>query len=504
VLIIADDLSWEHLGAYGSTDVRTPNIDRLADEGITFSNAFVSTSSCTPSRASILTGRNGFELRQGASLWGYLPTDYLVYPDLLEARGYMVGGTGKGWGPGFLMDRDRNPVGRLYNDFEADPYSHLFDRTEVSRVDYAENLGDFLRQTGEEPFSLWVGTYEPHRGYTPGLAESQGRPHPELIQVPDFLPDTLPVKEDLNDYLFEVEHIDAQVGRVIDVLGEQGKLDNTIILFTSDNGMPFPRAKATLYDYGTRMPLIVWWGDHIDGGRIVSDMISHTDIAPTLLEVAGVAVPDEMSGTSFLSRVLSSVNGNADTSRDRVVMYRERHAWCCEGGTTFPSRAIRTRDYLFIWNAEPDTQPGDVDGGPTRSLLTENQAKYAALYDLTFGRRPVFELYDVSADPYQLNNLIDDTAHRPIADRLREDLLAYLRERGDPRMSGDETVFRHTPYFGHLFELGLLEWATDRDGRRFTEREVVELLRQAYEVRGEDEAFNRVAEHEGWPNDTRE
>lgn len=213
VLIIADDLSWEHLGAYGFTDVRTPNIDRLADEGIVFSSAFVSTSSCTPSRASILTGRNGFELRQGASLWGYLPTEYVVYPELLEARGYVVGGTGKGWGPGFLMDRDRNPVGRLYNDIEADPYGRAFDRTEVSRVDYAGNLSVFLQQVGEEPFSFWVGTYEPHRGYTPGLAEYQGRLAPESIRVPDFLPDTLPVKEDLNEYLFEVEHIDMQVGR---------------------------------------------------------------------------------------------------------------------------------------------------------------------------------------------------------------------------------------------------------------------------------------------------
>jgi uncharacterized sulfatase len=286
---------------------------------------------------------------------------------------------------------------------------------------------------------------------------------------------------------------------VIEVLDEQGKLDNTIILFTSDNGMPFPRAKATLYDYGTHMPLLVWWGDNIDGGRIVSDMISLTDVAPTLLEIAGIAVPDEMSGTSFLPQVLSSESGNTDASRDRVFLYRERHGWCCEGGTTFPSRAIRTRDFLFIWNAEPDVLPADVDGSPTRRLLTENRAEYAALYDLSFGKQPEFELYDVKADPYQMHNLIGDAAHRLIADALREGLFEYLRERGDPRMSGDETVFRHTPYFGHLFELGLLQWATDRDGRNFTEAEVAELLRQAYEVRGEGEAFNRVADHEGWP-----
>lgn len=498
VFIIADDLSWEHLGAYGSAEVRTPNIDRLAEEGIVFSNSFVSAPSCTPSRASILTGRNGFELEQGASLWGYLPDDYSLYTDLLEAEGYEVAGTGKGWGPGFLMGRTRNPAGRLYSDIRARPYARLFDRTQISSVDYSANFSAFLRNVDEGPFCFWVGTYEPHRGYTRGLAESQGRPDPRSIRVPDFLPDALPVQEDLNEYMFEIEHIDRHVGEIIDVLRRQDKLDNTIILFTSDNGMPFPRAKATLYDHGTRMPLILWWGDNIEGGRTVSDMISHTDIAPTLLELAGAEVPTQMSGKSFLAQVLSDKSGEIDPGRDRVYLYRERHGWCCEAGEPFASRAVRTKDYLFIWNVDPDVKPDDVDDGPTRRVLTENRERYRHLYDLTFGKRPEFELYEVKSDPYQMHNLIEDKAYTQIAEALRENLFGYLRTREDPRMLGNQDVFTYTPYFGHLFELGILDWAQDRDGRRFSEEEIVELLDEAYSLKGESEAFRRIAEFENW------
>ncbi len=498
VFIIADDLSWEHLGAYGSTEVRTPNIDRLAAEGIVFTNSFVSTSSCTPSRASILTGRNGFELSQGATLWGYLPIRLATYPDLLEAAGYRVGATGKGWGPGFLMDRDRNPAGLLYSQIESDPYGHLFDRTEVSKVDYAANLDAFLEEAGEDPFAFWIGTYEPHRGYTPGLANALERPGPGSLSVPPFVPDEPAVREDLNEYLAEVEHIDGQVGRVVEALGKHERLDNTIIVFTSDNGMPFPRAKATLYDHGTRMPLVFWWGDRPVPGRTVTDLISHTDLAPTFLEAAGLEVPEEMSGRSFLSQVLSDRNGEIDAERDRVYLYRERHAWCCEDGVTFASRAVRTRDYLLIWNANPDVLPADVDGGPTRTALTDGRERYPELYNLTFGRRPEFELYDMRRDPYQMRNLIGDASHADVAEALRADLFAYLEARGDPRMSDSEAQFTDTPYFGFLFELGLLNWSDDRDGRRFSEAEISELLRQAYEAKGEEEAFRRVARREGW------
>jgi len=348
VFIIADDLSWEHLGGYGSTEVRTPNIDKLAKEGIVFSHSFVSVSSCTPSRASILTGRNGFELEQGASLWGYLPKKFTVYTELLEENGYKTGGTGKGWGPGFLMDRKKNPVGKLYNEIEAEPYKNSFDHTEISKVEYAANFNVFLNEVKDEPFCFWIGTYEPHRGYTEGLAASQRRLNPESIKVPDFLPNTLTVKEDINEYFFEVEHIDMQVGKTIEALEHHDKLDNTIIVFTSDNGMPFPRAKATLYDYGTHMPLIVWWGENIKGGRLVTDMISQTDFAPTFLEAAGIAVPKEMSGKSFLSQLLSDKSGRIDVERNRVIIYRERHSWCCNGGESFASRGIRT-------DAEGDT-----------------------------------------------------------------------------------------------------------------------------------------------------
>jgi uncharacterized sulfatase len=498
LLIIADDLSWAHLGAYGCKNVNTPNIDRLASEGVLFSHAFVSTSSCTPSRASLLTGRNGFELEQGATLWGYLPEKFITYQDLFMASGFAVGATGKGWGPGFLMDRKTNPAGKLYNDIEYEPYKIQGENIWLSTIDYAANFEQFLKESGDRPFCFWMGTHEPHRGYAPGLAEAEGMTNTGEISVPPFLPDDPAVKKDINDYLFEVRHIDRQVGELLTVLERHHKLDNTIIVFTSDNGMPFPRSKATLYDYGTRMPLIIWWGANIDGGREVNDLISLTDLAPTFLEASGLEVPKNMSGKSLLSVLRSDRSGRADTTRDKVFTYRQRHSWCCAGGETFASRAVRTDDFLFIWNARPDIIPGDVDGSPTKTLLIENKESFPETYHLSFGRRPEFELYDVRSDPYQVKNLARSPQHAFVADSLKQLLFDYLESRKDPIMSGNEDIFRLSPYFGFLFELRMLEWKKDRDGRRLSKEEIKGLLKTAYTKHGEEDIFEEMIQSENW------
>ena len=225
VFIIADDLSWAHLGAYGSNEVRTPNLDRLAREGIVFENAFVSTPSCTPSRASILTGRNGFELDEGTTLWGYLPARFATYTELLEQRGYRVGATGKGWAPGFLIDRDVNPAGRPWNGIRNRPYGDRFEKLQMSDIDYAANFEAFLDAADEtRPFSFWMGTFEPHRGYTPGVAAALGIDS-ATVTVPPFMPDVGEVRDDIAEYYAEIEHIDAQVGRVMETLDRRGLRD---------------------------------------------------------------------------------------------------------------------------------------------------------------------------------------------------------------------------------------------------------------------------------------
>ena len=511
VFIITDDMSWAHMGAYGSDEVDTPNLDRLAREGAIFENAFVSAPSCTPSRASILTGRNGFELEEGATLWGYLPAKFPTYTELLAEHGYRVGATGKGWAPGFLIDRDVNPAGQPYNRIRVKPFGDRFESLAMSDIDYTANFEAFLDSTeADRPFSFWMGTYEPHRGYTPGVAAARGK-DTAVATVPAFLPDVPAVRADINEYYAEIEHVDDHVGRVMEVLNRRGLRDNTIVVFTSDNGMPFPRAKATLYDYGTRMPLIVWWGDNIDGGQFggqldgrpggqlggqrrgqrIGELVSHTDIAPTFLEIAGVEAPAEMTGRSLVP--LLTTGEPAQDFRDAVYMYRERHGFYPgTGGRSFPSRAIRTQDYLLIWNARTDAHIRDVDGGPTKSYMEENAEALASLYDLSFGTRDEYELYDVRADAYQMRNLAGDEAYADVFGGLRSQLFGYLESRADPRMLGHAASFLYAPYFGVVFRPELLQWTPEQQGQEFTFEERRDLLRKAYSAIGEIEFYQRM------------
>ena len=491
VFVIADDMSWAHVGAYGSDEVNTPNIDRLARQGAVFENAFVSTPSCTPSRASVLTGRNGFELAEGATLWGYLPTTFPTYTELLAENGYRIGATGKGWAPGFLIDRDLNPAGQPYNGIRSNPYGDLFDEMGISDIDYAANFESFLDTADEsQPFCFWMGIFEPHRGYTEGFAASRGK-DAATVTVPAFLPDAAAVRADISEYYAEIEHLDAHVGRVVETLTRRGLQENTIIVVTSDNGMPFPRAKATLYDYGTRMPLIVWWGANIDGGRRIDELVSLTDIAPTFLEIAGVAEPAEMSGQSLLPLLTSPEP--AQGAREAVYMYRERHGFNRgSNGLSYPSRAVRTKDFLLIWNAAPEAIPRDVDGGPANSFMLEHAEEYPALYALSFGKRDEFELYDVRTDTFQMHNLAGDDAYAAVLERLRRQLFAYLESRQDPRMHGDSEKFRYAPYFGVAFEEGLLQWTPEQQGQELSFDERRELLRKAYSMLDEDEFFREM------------
>ena len=491
VFIITDDMSWAHMGAYGSDEVDTPNLDRLAGEGAIFEYAFVSTPSCTPSRASILTGRNGFELEEGATLWGYLPAKFPTYTELLAERGYRVGATGKGWAPGFLIDRDVNPAGQPYNRIRNKPFGDRFESLAMSDIDYAANFEAFLDSAeADRPFVFWIGTYEPHRGYTPGVAAARGK-DTAVATVPAFLPDVPAVREDINEYYAEIEHVDDHVGRVMEVLNRRGLQNDTLVVFTSDNGMPFPRAKATLYDYGTHMPLIVWWGDNIAGGQRIDEFASHTDIAPTFLEVAGVEATPEMTGRSFLP--LLTTGEPAQAFRDAVYMYRERHGFYPgTGGMSFPSRAIRTQDYLLIWNARPDALPSDVDGGPTKTYMEENAEDPASLYALSFGTRDEYELYDVRADEFQMNNLVGDEAYAEVFEGLRSQLFTYLEARGDPRILGNAGRFLYAPYFGVVFRPELLQWAPEQQGQELTFEERRDLLRKAYSMIGEIEFYQRM------------
>jgi len=283
---ISDDQSWLHAGAYGCSAVRTPAFDRVAQSGILFSNAFGVAPQCSPNRASILTGRYIWQLEEAGTHASRFPTKFQVFPDILEAAGYQVAFTGKGWSPGNWKDSGwpRNPAGTQFDQHQ------LTERPleGISNNDYAANFQTFLKQRDPSPpFCFWYGCTEPHRKYAPGSGRDAGKKL-DAVEVPPFLPDTPEVRSDLLDYLVEIEWFDQHLGRMLDLLEAAGELENTLVVVTSDNGMPFPRAKANLYEYGTHAPLAICWPARVKGGRVVNDLISFVDFAPTFLEAAGL------------------------------------------------------------------------------------------------------------------------------------------------------------------------------------------------------------------------
>jgi len=452
LFVISDDQSYPHAGAYGARFLNTPAFDRVAREGVLFHHGFVSTASCCPSRGSVLTGQDFYRLREASMNHTVWPGGIPLYTDLLAQAGYHVGYTGKGWGPGNwkVSGRPSNPAGPESNTLRLKPPGK-----HVSNIDYAGNFEAFLAQRpGDAPFCFWAGFMEPHREFEPGIGSRHGKKL-EDIQVPGFLPDTPEVRGDIADYAFEIEWYDRQLARTLALLEKRGELDRTIIVVTADNGMAFPRAKATAYDYGTRMPLAVRWGERVKPGRVADDFVSFIDFAPTFLEAAGLPVPAEMTGRSLLPVLLSAQSGQVQRERDSVVFGLERHfPGSRPNGAGYPMRAIRTRDYLMIRNLAPQANPmgdrpgpawpaddpvggfGDSDGGPAKSCLWEHRARYPELFQAAFGKRPALELYAVREDPFNLRNLAGDPAHRRIEKDLGARLDAYLSKTQDPRATG--------------------------------------------------------------------
>ncbi|MDX2247604.1 MAG: sulfatase-like hydrolase/transferase [Bacteroidia bacterium] len=463
LFVITDDHSWIHTSAAGSRAVKTPNMDQLAKEGIFFNHGFIPTPSCTPARAAILTGQEIWRLEQGASLHGPLTTRFAVYPDILEKAGYHVGYTGKGWAPGevAVTGRVRNPSGPVYNRHSVGGGSSA-----LSGVDYAANFNEFLnsRQNGQ-PFCFWVGFFEPHRPYKTGLGKESGL-NARLMDFPTFLPDVPEVRNDMLDYLYEIQYADNQLGKIINHLKAVGELDNTLIVITADNGMPFPRGKGTLYDYGVRVPLILRWGDKCPGGQVVDDFVSLTDVAPTFLEAAGLPIPGDMTGRSLMNIITSGQSGRIESSRDKVFFGRERHAVCRpeedENDPGYPSRAVRTAQYLYIRNYAPHRWPhgdgarptfqglvfADTDDGPSARYIIQNANKpeVKPFFDLCFGKRPGEELYDVVQDPDQVRNLAQLPEYLEVKKNLRSMLEVYQAQTGDPRIEG-KTPWDYYPFY---------------------------------------------------------
>lgn len=437
---LSDDQSWRHAGAYVEPVIQTPVFDRIAKEGVLFSQAYCACPSCTPSRSAILTGQDIWRLGEGGQLFGTLSEEHSLYTDLLSQSGYHVGYMDKGWAPGSIDagGRKENGAGSRFKTFE-----------------------EFFEKAGEgQPWCFWFGSRDPHRGYKKGIGIKSGM-DPSKVKVPGCFPDTPEVRSDLCDYFWEIQRFDQQVGAMLDLIKKAGQLDNTIVVITSDNGMPFPRAKANLYDLGSRMPLAIRWPGRTPGGARVDDFVNLTDLAPTFLEAAGIPVPKAMTGKSLVALLTSGKSGRVESSRDAVVTGRERHAWCRLDGLGYPARMIRTKDFLYIRNYEPDRWPagnyrmvtneghyGDIDASPTKKVMMEREKEDRSLFVLAFGKRPKEELYDCRKDPDQLKNLAQDPVYREILGKLSARLTAHLKATGDPRETGGEIQWDEWNYYG--------------------------------------------------------
>lgn len=441
VILMSDNHSWNHLGCYGDDVVKTPTIDHLATEGIRFTEAYCSAPSCTPARASMLTGQDIWRLEEGANLWGTLPAKFEVYPDLLEEAGYLVGIEGKGWGPGGVEEsgRDRNPGGERYDSFEEF---------------YNE------REKGQ-PFCYWFSSRDPHRPFKRNGGKKAGIDISK-IKVPAYLPDTEQVRNDIADYYAEVQHFDKEVASYISLLKEMGQYENTLLIVCSDNGWQMPRGLANLYDFGTKIPLIIHMPERFKGGRVIEDYVSLNDFAPTFLELAGLEIPSYMNAKSLVNILESENEGVIEEDRNFMVTARERHAYVRKGGAGYGGRALKTEKYLYIRNYESQEWPagdpplyGDVDahmlqypcGSKMELLVNKDDAAINPLFELAFGKRPAEELYDMSKDPDQVNNVAGDPAYAEALKAMSAQLTEHLKATGDPRELGGEQKWLNAAYF---------------------------------------------------------
>ena len=452
LFIIFDDWNGStHAGVAGCDWVKTPNFDRIAREGVLFKNAFTSNPKCSPCRASILTGRNTWQLREAVSHGGYFPAGFETYPDLLEKCGYTVGLTGKGWGPGDfkgLAKRTRNPAGPNFDQKNQDVPT-----TGIAKNDYPANFEAFLAQREKgKPFCFWMGFHEPHRPYELGSGVRLGKKL-EDVKVPAFLPDNAIVRGDLADYAIEVEWGDTQIGRALKILEAAGELDRTLVVVTSDHGMPFPYVKGQIHEDAFHLPLAMRWPRAIKAGRVVEDFVNVRDLAPTYMELAGLKPHEQMTGKSLVNILRSEKSGWIE-NRDTMLAGKERHDIGRPHDWGYPVRALRTKDFLYVHNFHPDRWPagnpetdfGNCDPGPTKEVIKLLGGYY---YDLSFGKRLPDELYDLKHDPECVNNLASDLAHAQTVEEMRYTMMRMLKEEQDPRALGDEAIFDTYEYLGN-------------------------------------------------------
>ncbi len=456
LIAVADDASFPYMGAYGCTWINTPAFDHVAKNGLLFMNAYTPNAKCAPSRACILTGRNSWQLEEAANHMAYFPAKFQTFMEALKAQGYFTGHVLKGWAPGnpgMVNGKPRELTGPAFNDIKTTPLT-----TGISEVDYAANFASFLdTRDKDQPFCFWYGAVEPHRGYEYGTgARLGGKKTGSIERVPAFWPDTDTVRNDMLDFAYELEYFDQQLMKMLDILEQRGELDNTLIIVTADNGMPFPRVKGQAYEMSNHLPLAMMWKNGIrNPGRTIEDFISFIDFAPTMIDVAQVSkdsiAMQPIQGRSLVNIFQSDQSGQVDTTRDHVLIGKERHDVGRPHDWGYPIRGIVSKDMLYLRNYKTDRWPAgnpetgylNTDGSPTKTQILQARTKESTrpYWQWSFGKRPAEELYQIGDAPDCVDNLVNEPEFAGLKAELEAQMIEELKGQGDPRMFGKGYIF---------------------------------------------------------------
>lgn len=459
---IADDQSFMHTGTAGCKWVNTPAFDRVASQGIYFANAYTPNAKCAPSRACILTGRNSWQLKEASIHMAYWPQQFKTYAEVLGDHGYFVGATAKPWAPGdpgMINGKRRDLCGKKYDDIKLTPPT-----PQICDIDYAANFKQFMdEKPADKPFCFWYGSREPHRAYEYASGINKGGKDVQMIDdIPPMWPQDDTIRTDMLDYAFEVEHFNNQLQLMLDLLEERGELDNTLVVVTADNGMPFPRIKGQEYELSNHLPLAVMWKKGIKNpGRVETRFVNFIDYAPTFLDVANVN--ENKSGMQPVQgKSLRPIFEGQPGGYDYVLIGKERHDVGRPGDVGYPIRGIVQGDFLYIKNFKTDRWPaGDpvtgylnCDGSPTKTeiLNLRRKGENIDLWQYSFGKRPQEELYNHKTDPYCMHSLINNFDLQDTLTAMRQLMTEQLTAQKDPRILGHGDIFETYPIFDKKIE----------------------------------------------------
>lgn len=423
VLVITDDCRFLDLGCYGSPDAITPNIDRLAAEGVRFTRFFQATAMSSATRHCLLTGL--YPVRSGAYPNHTRLNDGVgTLPQYLKQAGYRVALEGK---------RHIAPI-------EAFPFEYL--SNEQQRTVYPELIEPFLADVARsgEPFFLYVGSTEPHDPWNKG---DQSLWNPNDLTLPCNLVDTPATRKQFRNYLAEINELDNQVGAVDALLHKYGLDENTIFIFTSEQGYSFPFGKWTCYDEGLHTGFVIRWPGTVKPGRVTDAMCEYVDVTPTLVDIAGGKIPEGLDGRSFLP----VIKGETDSFKNEVYGIQTSRG-IFFGPEYYAIRSIRNERYAYIMNLTPEAAFKCMSTNPKKGWWMSWKEKaatdeFARRQVERYQKRPAEELYDIVNDPFQTRNLADDPQYAGEKARMRAELLQWMESQGDKGQQTEMEALEH-------------------------------------------------------------